>query len=157
MCSFYLAGYLDSLQVLNGLIAELDVYVSLAQVALSSQTTYVRPKLHPMGILAFSSLSRSLFDKKNIYNWIKYAGSGVLKLHESRHPCLELQEGITFIPNDVEFQVDEKMFCIITGALYFQEFVAIYLQYKPPKKLTFVVVVTRSQHGRQKYLHSSSK
>jgi DNA mismatch repair ATPase MutS len=40
---------LDPLQVLNNLTAELDIYVSFAQVALSSQSEYVRPKLHPAG------------------------------------------------------------------------------------------------------------
>jgi len=84
------SGYLDALQVLNNLIAELDIFVSFAQVALSSQSEYVRPKLHGLG-------------------------SGILKLKDSRHPCLELQDGINFIPNDVEFVKDEKMFCIITG------------------------------------------
>jgi DNA mismatch repair protein MSH2 len=83
-------GYLDPLQSLNNLIAELDVYVSFAQVALSSQTEYVRPKLHQQG-------------------------SGILKLKDARHPCLELQDGINFIPNDAEFVKDEKLFCIITG------------------------------------------
>ena len=83
-------GYLDPLQVLNNLVAELDIYVSFAQVALSSQNEYVRPKLHELG-------------------------SGILKLKESRHPCLELQDGLSFIPNDAEFMKDEKMFCIITG------------------------------------------
>jgi DNA mismatch repair protein MSH2 len=78
------------LQVLNNLVAELDVYVSFSQVALSSQNEYIRPKLHPIG-------------------------SGILKLTESRHPCLELQEGINFIPNDAEFVKGEKEFCIITG------------------------------------------
>ena len=84
------SGYLDMLQVLNNLIAELDVYVSFAQVALSSQNEYIRPKLHPLG-------------------------SGILKLTDSRHPCLELQEGINFIPNDAEFVKGEKEFCILTG------------------------------------------
>lgn len=83
-------GYLDPLQVLNNLVAELDIYVSFAQVALSSQNEYVRPKLHELG-------------------------SGILKLRESRHPCLELQDGLAFIPNDADFKKDEKMFCIITG------------------------------------------
>jgi DNA mismatch repair protein MSH2 len=58
-------GYLDMLQVLNGLVAELDVYASFAQVAVSSQNEYIRPKLHPLG-------------------------AGILKLTDARHPCLEV-------------------------------------------------------------------
>lgn len=84
------SGYLDPMQSLNNIISELDIYVSFALVALSSQAEYIKPKLHPLG-------------------------SGILKLKDSRHPCLELQEGINFIPNDAEFIKDEKMFCIITG------------------------------------------
>lgn len=84
------AGYLDTLQSLNNLVSELDIFVSFAQVALSSQNEYIRPILHELG-------------------------SGILKLNESRHPCLELQDGINFIPNDAEFIKDDKMFCIITG------------------------------------------
>jgi DNA mismatch repair protein MSH2 len=83
-------GYLDPMQSLNNLISELDIYVSFALVAISSQVEYIKPKLHPIG-------------------------SGILKLAESRHPCLELQEGINFIPNDAAFLKDEKMFCILTG------------------------------------------
>lgn len=84
------SGYLDPLQILNNLVAELDIFVSFAQVVISSQNEYIRPKLHELG-------------------------TGILKLSESRHPCLELQDGINFIPNDAEFAKDEKMFCIITG------------------------------------------
>jgi len=42
-----------------------------------------------------------------------YLGSGSLILHEARHPCLELQDGINFIPNDVE---------MIKGTLQFPVF-----------------------------------
>ena len=30
-------------------------------------------------------------------------GSGILKLKEARHPCLEMQDDVSFIPNDVSF------------------------------------------------------
>lgn len=38
-----------------------------------------------------------------------------MRLKDSRHPCLELQDGINFIPNDCEFKKDEKQLCLITG------------------------------------------
>jgi DNA mismatch repair protein MSH2 len=84
------SGYLDPMQTLNNLVSELDIFVSFASVALSSQNEYVRPKLHPLG-------------------------TGILKIKDGRHPCLELQEGVNFIPNDAEFVKDEKVFCILTG------------------------------------------
>ena len=33
-----------------------------------------------------------------------YLGSGILKLIEARHPCLEMQDDVAFIPNDVNFE-----------------------------------------------------
>jgi len=42
-------------------------------------------------------------------------GTGNVILKEARHPCLEVQEDINFIPNDVEMVKDESEFQIITG------------------------------------------
>jgi len=37
-----------------------------------------------------------------VHTLIFLSGSGNLVLREARHPCLEIQDGISFIPNDVE-------------------------------------------------------
>lgn len=83
-------GYSAPLTLLNNQIAQLDCLVSFAVVASNAPTPYVRPKM---------------LDE----------GSGVLTLKEIRHPCLELQENVTFISNDVEFKKDECNMFIITG------------------------------------------
>jgi DNA mismatch repair protein MSH2 len=36
-------------------------------------------------------------------------------LRGARHPCLEVQADINFIPNDVEMKRDDSEFLIITG------------------------------------------
>jgi DNA mismatch repair protein MSH2 len=42
-------------------------------------------------------------------------GSGRLELEQTRHPCLELQEDITFIANSVRFSKGDTNMFIITG------------------------------------------
>ncbi|KAI1798056.1 DNA mismatch repair protein [Ganoderma leucocontextum] len=82
--------YTPVLEALNNVIAHLDVAVSLAHVAVNAPETYVKPEI----------LER---------------GSGSLVLKEARHPCLEVQDEVSFIPNDVEMIKDESEFQIITG------------------------------------------
>lgn len=72
-------GYLASLTSLNHYIAQLDCLLSFAIAAVSAPTPYVRPRMIDN-------------DKQ------------VLKLTQLRHPCLELQEDVTFIANDVAFK-----------------------------------------------------
>jgi DNA mismatch repair protein MSH2 len=84
------AGYGDSLRNLNLYIGTVDVLVSFANVSVWAKIPYVRPKLHE-------------------------PGTGTFKLFKVRHPCIEHQEHVSFIPNSVEFDHDGATLHIITG------------------------------------------
>ncbi|EJD05353.1 DNA mismatch repair protein MSH2 [Fomitiporia mediterranea MF3/22] len=84
------ATYTPVLEALDDQIAHLDVIVSFAHVSANAPEEYVRPKLS-----------------------VKGSGSVVLK--NARHPLLEVQDDISFIPNDVEMIKGESEFQIITG------------------------------------------
>ncbi|KII91117.1 hypothetical protein PLICRDRAFT_51307 [Plicaturopsis crispa FD-325 SS-3] len=82
--------YTPVLESLDNIIAHLDVILSFAHVSVNAPEPYVRP---------------TVLEK----------GSGNLILKEARHPCLEVQDDISFIPNDVEMIKNESEFQIITG------------------------------------------
>ncbi|KAH8174814.1 mutS domain V domain-containing protein [Sarocladium implicatum] len=84
------ASYCPVLERLAGVLAHLDVIVSLAHCAVHAPTAYVRPKIHPRG-------------------------EGQTKLLEARHPCMELQDDVQFITNDVNLTRDKSSFLVITG------------------------------------------
>ncbi|GAA5879435.1 hypothetical protein JCM1840_007040 [Sporobolomyces johnsonii] len=84
------ASYCEVLEMLNNVIAHIDVISSLAAAALNAPIPYIKP---------------TVFEK----------GAGSLKLEEARHPCLEVQEGVNFIANDVHLERDVSEFGIITG------------------------------------------
>ncbi|KAL1985136.1 hypothetical protein VTN96DRAFT_8265 [Rasamsonia emersonii] len=84
------ASYCPILEQLAGVLSHLDVIVSFAHVSVHAPTAYVRPKMHPRG-----------------------TGNTILK--EARHPCMEMQDDISFITNDVSLVRDESSFLIITG------------------------------------------
>lgn len=73
------AGYSSTLQSLSLLIAQLDVFTSLAQVAVSGPVPYVRPVMREQG-------------------------TGVFTLKQARHACLERQDSVSYIANDVNFK-----------------------------------------------------
>lgn len=83
-------GYLATFTRLNNVIAEIDCLLSFAIAAASAPTPYVKPTMS-------DTTPRTL------------------NLQGMRHPCLELQNDITFIANDIHFREEETNMYIITG------------------------------------------
>uniref|UniRef100_A0A7N8Y445 DNA mismatch repair protein Msh2 n=1 Tax=Mastacembelus armatus TaxID=205130 RepID=A0A7N8Y445_9TELE len=84
------SGYVDPLQTLSNVIAQLDAVVSFAVVSVSAPVPYARPR-----ILADSCRR--------------------MELLQARHPCMETDADTAFIPNNITFIQGEKSFYIITG------------------------------------------
>eukprot|EP00850_Spirogloea_muscicola_P021534 SM000253S09023 [mRNA] locus=s253:74481:80442:+ [translate_table: standard] len=84
------ATFLEIFESVAALVAELDVLLSFADLSISAPTPYVRP-----------SMTSST--------------EGNIILEGSRHPCVEVQEGINFIPNDCRLERGRSWFQIITG------------------------------------------
>jgi DNA mismatch repair protein MSH2 len=84
------ASYCPVIEQLAGVLAHLDVIISFAHCSVHAPTSYVRPKMHPRG-----------------------EGNTILK--EARHPCLEMQDDIQFITNDVSLQRGSSEFLIIVS------------------------------------------
>ena len=82
--------YLPVAEAASVLVAELDILASFATVAALSPAEYCRPK-------------------------VTESGGGVLKLKAARHPCVEMMDMVTYIPNDYELVRGESNFQIITG------------------------------------------
>ncbi|PFH50486.1 hypothetical protein AMATHDRAFT_75571 [Amanita thiersii Skay4041] len=93
------ATYTPVLESLDNVVAHLDVILSFAHVSSSAPEPYVKPRISEK---ADDSVHAS-------------QGHGSLVLRDGRHPCLEVQEGINFIPNDVEMIKNKSEFQIITG------------------------------------------
>ncbi|XP_045912271.1 DNA mismatch repair protein Msh2-like [Micropterus dolomieu] len=84
------SGYVDPLQTLSDVIAQLDGVASFAVASVSAPVPYVRPRL--------------LAD-----------GCRRMELQQARHPCMETDADTAFIPNNITFVQGEKSFYIITG------------------------------------------
>ncbi|KAI8051755.1 muts domain V-domain-containing protein [Thamnidium elegans] len=82
--------YCPTLESLGFVIAHMDVLISFAHVSVLAPTPYVRPTMSP-------------------------CGQGNVILENARHPCLEVQDYVTFIPNDVDMIRETSEFKIVTG------------------------------------------
>ncbi|EIE91304.1 hypothetical protein RO3G_16015 [Rhizopus delemar RA 99-880] len=81
------ATYCPSLESLGVLKLKCS---SFAHASVMAPTPYVRPTMFPLG-------------------------QGNVALEDARHPCLEVQDYVTFIPNDVNLTRDESELQIVTG------------------------------------------
>ncbi|CAO3701148.1 unnamed protein product [Rhizopus stolonifer] len=85
-----MATYCPSLESLGSVIAHIDVLISFAHVSVMAPIPYIRPTMSPMG-------------------------QGNVVLENARHPCLEVQDHVTFIPNDVDLTRGTSELHMVTG------------------------------------------
>lgn len=113
------ASYCPVIEQLAGVLAHLDVIISFAHCSVHAPTSYVRPKMHPRG-----------------------TGDTILK--EARHPCMEMQDDIQFITNDVTLTRGCSEFLIISK----------YLSHCL-RSIWNVTLTTASwtEYGRQEFVH----
>jgi len=96
--------YVTQLELAASLLADLDVLCAFAMASMASSTPYIRPILYPLE----STLETG-------------AGAGAggrtpgIRLVAARHPCLEVQSGVSFVPNDIELVKGKSNVQIITG------------------------------------------
>ncbi|XP_058227199.1 DNA mismatch repair protein MSH2 [Rhododendron vialii] len=84
------ATFCEVFESLAVLLSELDVLLSFADLAASCPTPYTRP-------------------------YITLSDVGDIVLEGSRHPCVEAQDWVNFIPNDCRLVRGKSWFQIITG------------------------------------------
>ncbi|KAK0086849.1 hypothetical protein PV325_002411 [Microctonus aethiopoides] len=84
------ASYTGAMKNIASAIAILDVLNCFAIVTTAAPKMYVRPEMLP-------------------------SEAGVLNLTQARHPFVEIQSDIQYIPNDISFKKKDTQFHIITG------------------------------------------
>jgi len=99
------------LESLNSTLAQLDVILRYQPQFLFLLVKYPPP--FPASLMFPSMHQWLMYDPKSFRKVssaaycfcmmsLSFSGSGNLILRDARHPCLELLDGVNFIPNDVE-------------------------------------------------------
>lgn len=102
--------YMPMVEMASSVVAELDIFQSLASVAALSPAVYTRPILHPM--TASSSIDTSATES---VDGAPAVPKRRLHLKNARHPCVELMDSMSFIPNTYELDVESARLQLITG------------------------------------------
>jgi len=97
--------YIPVLDQLCRVCTELDVLSTFAFVSQQAFPQYVRPQL----------VERSSVAARNGDNTDEASTAQCLRVIKARHPCLEVQAGVSFIPNDIVLEKGKSNFQIITG------------------------------------------
>jgi DNA mismatch repair protein MSH2 len=84
------ASFAEVWERVGAVVAELDVLAGFAELAATAPRPFVRPVMLP-------------------------ADAGEISLTACRHPCVEAQDGVEFIPNDAALKRGESWFTVITG------------------------------------------
>lgn len=84
---YFIAGYSETVCNIGSVLACLDVLVAFASAAVNANKVYVRPEMVP-------------------------SAEGELNLVQIRHPCLEMQQGIDYIANDISFKRGKIIFVL---------------------------------------------
>ncbi|KAM9965116.1 hypothetical protein ACTFIW_004917 [Dictyostelium discoideum] len=88
------ASFVPLIEDLSSLIATLDVFVTLSHVSSIAPIPFIRPEIIPLG------------SDEN--------GAGTVIIG-GRHPCVEIQDNVNFIANDIDLTRGQSQFQIITG------------------------------------------
>lgn len=83
------------MQRLYRLVAILDVLLSFAELAVTAKIPYVRPLMFEKGKILF------VFSVLLLVIFFIVLGHGILNLQNARHPCVEKQEEVSFISNQI--------------------------------------------------------
>lgn len=115
------ATYVPVLERVSSLVSQLDVLCSLAHVAAYSPTGYCKPILTDGDEDGLGIEVRSWIVVRGI---VRLANSDIFshslsavqsQLKGARHPCVELQDSMEYIPNDISLIFGESNFLMVTG------------------------------------------